>query len=117
MYKQNKMSIIDSSKDVEFKPMIELEKFIDRCIIDEYATKNLEEGYYLDVDQIPAHDQNILLAKMLEADTALRDHALSCMQKMIDERITEVELEERDYLGFASRQDDSGDIYLMRYSA
>ena len=116
MYKLNKSSIIETYRDRTTKPMIALEKFIDRCIIDEYATKNLEEGYYLDVNQIPEHDQNMLLAKMFEADTNLRNYAISCMQNMIDERIVEVELEERDYLGFTARHDDCGDIYLEKYA-
>lgn len=115
MYKTNEISIIGNAKDRTAKPMIELEKFIDHCIIDEYATKNIEEGYYLDVDQIPAHDQNILLEKLMEADTGLRNYALAYMQQMIDERIVEVELEEREHLGFTARRTDDGDIYMMRY--
>lgn len=116
MYNLTKMSIIGNSHGKDDKPMIELERFIDRCIIDEYATKNLEEGYSLDIDQVPEHDQNIFLTKMLEADTNLRNYALNCMQQMIDDRIKEVELEERNYLGFTALRDDHGDIYLERYA-
>ncbi len=70
----------------------ELNKYIDRCVIDEYAVRT-EDGFMLDVDDIPDHEKLTFLMKLLEEDTPLRDIALTLMQKLIDDRIPHCEQE------------------------
>lgn len=114
MYKQNETSIININKGTESRPMEELENYVDRCLIDEYAIKSFEDGYYLDVETIPENERLTLVEKMIKEDTGLRDQVLHYMQELINKRLQVVELEDRSDMGFSVRQDD-GDVYLMRY--
>jgi hypothetical protein len=101
-------SIITNIKKGRQKVMDDLNKYVDRCLIDEYADKNLEEGHILDIDSVPENEQTNFLIKLFETDTGLRDFALHYMQKMIDERLPEVTKNDRF-------EQDFGDIYQMRY--
>lgn len=96
------------------KIMDDLNKYVDRCLIDEFAYKNLEEGHYLDIENVPPSEQINFLNKLFETDTGLREFALLYMQKMIDERLPEVTALDRfDNDHF---EQDSCDIYQMRYA-
>lgn len=93
--------------------MNQLNQFIDKCIIDEYATKD-QEGYTLDVDSIPEHDKALFLEKIMENDTTLRDIVLFHMQRMINDRIPECEVNDRFENGYQLNHRSNGDTYLTR---
>jgi hypothetical protein len=75
--------------------MKEINSYIDRCLIDEYATKNFDDGYYLDVDDLSEHERSNFLDVLMKHDTNVRDYVLFQMQKLIDQRLPEVEAEKR----------------------
>lgn len=70
----------------------ELDTYIDRCLLDDYAVFD-EDGFHLDVDNLPSNEKLNFLLRLLEEDTSLRDRALSLMQKLIDERLPTYEAE------------------------
>lgn len=75
--------------------MKNLNSYIDHCIIEEYADRNLKNGYSLDVDDLPKHDFDNFLNMLMEEDTSVRDYVRCSMQKMIDARLPEVESKAR----------------------
>lgn len=77
--------------------MKKLNSYIDRCIIDEYADRDLKAGYSLDVDDIPKHDFDNFLNMLMEEDTSVRDYVRWSMQKLIDARLPEVESQDRSH--------------------
>lgn len=87
----------------------ELNNYIDRCIVDEYAVRT-EDGFMLDVDDLPDHEKLTFLTKLLEEDTSLRDTALSLMQKLIDDRIPYCEAEDLSDRGMKKVYLSNGDV-------
>jgi hypothetical protein len=75
--------------------MKEINSYIDRCLIDEYATKSFDEGYSLDVDDLSEHERSNFLDVLMKHDTNVRDYVLFQMQKLIDQRLPQVEVEDR----------------------
>ena len=67
--------------------MKELYKYIDVCLIDEYAEGNFEDGYSLDIDSLPKNEISNFLDRLMQEDTTIRDFVLSHMQQMINERL------------------------------
>lgn len=57
--------------------------YIDKCLIQEYATKN-----ELDVDDLPAHEISNFLNVLMQEDTAVRDFVRYQMQKLIEQRLS-----------------------------
>lgn len=94
--------------------MNDLNKYIDTCIIDEYATKNLSEGYALDVDDIPQHEISVFLDELMKRDTGVRDFVLHSMQQLINKRLGECESFDRYDQGLWLEQLSSGDTRLRR---
>ena len=70
-------------------PPMQIERFIDKCLIDEYADKDIFEGYFLDISQIPDNVLSTFLDKLMSEDTNVRDYVHHAMQKLIDERLVE----------------------------
>ena len=70
----------------------ELNSYIDVCIIDEYAKKDCEGYLALDVCNIPDNDIENFIRRAMQEDIKLRELVYMQMQKMIDERLPEVEL-------------------------
>jgi len=79
--------------------MKELNRYIDTCIISEYADKDIHNGYTLDVDSLPEHERANFLDELMKHDTAVRDLVLSHMQKLIDDRLPECEANDREDSG------------------
>jgi hypothetical protein len=74
---------------------MQLQKYIDLCIIDEYAEKDLKMGYSLDVDSLPEHTKSNFLDELMSNDTTVRDLVLHHMQEMINKRLEKLEERER----------------------
>jgi hypothetical protein len=91
----------------------ELNTYIDRCIIDEYAMRT-NDGFQLDVDDLPQHEKLTFLTKLLENDTSLRDSALNLMQNLIDERLPNYEAEDLRARGMQRIHLSNGDTRLER---
>jgi hypothetical protein len=94
--------------------MKELTSYIDICLIDEYADKDFENGYSLDVDSLSEHERSNFLDLLMKNDTAVRDFVLHNMQKLIDERLPECEANDRSHAGLRLSQRSNGDSYLER---
>ena len=72
-----------------------IERYIDRCLLDEYATKDYQDGYTLYVDDLPAQEIDNFLDKLMQDDTAIRDFVRHQMQQLIDERLPQYEANHR----------------------
>jgi hypothetical protein len=94
--------------------MDSLNQYIDLCLIDEYAEKSFTEGYSLDVDSIPEHDRSNFLDELMRHDTTVRDLVLYHMQKLIDERLPECEVKDRQNAGLRLIHLSNGDTMLVR---
>lgn len=73
--------------------MNKLQTYIDRLLIDEYASKNFRDGHYsLDIDDIPQHDLDNFLDVLMAEDTTLRDLVRFQMQRLINARLDVLQL-------------------------
>lgn len=92
---------------------LNLNKYIDVCLIDEYATKSFEDGYTLDIDDLPDHEIENFLDRLMQDDTTVRDLVRYHMQQMIDARLPECEVEDRSNAGISLVQLSNGDTRLQ----
>lgn len=93
--------------------MKELHRYIDTCLIDEYADKDFHNGYTLDVDSLSEHERSNFLDELMKHDTTVRDLVLYHMQKMIDERLPECEAKDRDHAGLRVITLSNGDRQIV----
>lgn len=84
--------------------MTNLNQYIDLCLIDEYATKSSTEGYSLDVDSIPENDKENFLHILMQADTSVKDMVTHAMQKLINDRLADMEYEDWSSNKYGSRR-------------
>lgn len=94
--------------------MKDLNKYIDNCIIDEYATKSFSEGYSLDIDDVPETEISNFIDELMKRDTNVRDYVLHSMQQLINERLRERESDERYDSGLRLIRLPNGDTRLQR---
>jgi hypothetical protein len=94
--------------------MKELNRYVDLCLIDEYADKDFENGYSLDVDSLPEHERDNFLNELMKHDTTVRDLVLFHMQKFIDERLPECESNDRYHAGLKIITLSNGDTRLVK---
>jgi len=94
-----------------------LDSYIDACLIDEYADKDLRKGYSLDVDSLPDHEISNLLDRCMQEDTYIRDFVLSQMQDMINSRLPICEDNDRAGSNVRVVQLSNGDMLPMRGAA
>lgn len=80
---------------------MELNKYIDNSLIQEYAHKDFEQGYLLDAVDLPKHEQANFLSMLLEHDEILKEKILDRMQELINSRIPEVESEDQFWRKYA----------------
>lgn len=92
--------------------MKSLNQFIDLCIIDEFAVKDYQDGYSLDVESIPEAQQVDLLSEIMKSDTSLRETILIGMQKLIDKRLADREVQTRYASGYRLSHCWDGDPVL-----
>jgi hypothetical protein len=90
-----------------------LNRYIDICLIDEYADKDLRNGYALDIDSLPEHTRSNFLDELMKHDTSVRDLVLYHMQEMINERLPECELHDRENRGFSMVHRSNGDTEMV----
>lgn len=72
-----------------------INSYIDRCLLDEYADKDLENGFSLDIDFLPEYEIENFLDQLMKNDTTIRDLVYYHMQKLINRRLSEYESENR----------------------
>jgi len=75
-----------------------IDRYIDSNIISEFADKDLTNGYTLHIVDVPEHDLTNLVDLMLKKDEVLRDIILDHVQKRINDRLPEYEMDHRAYL-------------------
>ena len=90
-----------------------LNHYVDICIIDEYADKDFQNGYSLDVDDLSEHEKANFLDELMKHDTAVRDLVHYHMQKLIDERLPECEVKDRQHAGLKLITLSNGDTRLV----
>lgn len=82
-----------------------IKKYIERCLIDEYAYKSFKNGYSLDVSDLPENELSNFLDMLFKHDYHTRDLILDRMQDMINERIPFVECQNKYDSGLIPVQD------------
>ncbi len=88
--------------------MNKIYQYIDRCIIDEYAS----HGQSLDITSIPTKERNDLIALLMEEDSTVCDLITYHLQRLVDERIVEKELNDRIDRGIVLNRRSNGDMYF-----
>ena len=71
--------------------MNDINNYIDRCLLDEYASKHSLDGISLDIDSVPKHEIKNLLDLLMENDTYIKEMVLSEIQYLINKRIPDYE--------------------------
>jgi len=89
-----------------------LDRYIDLCLIEPYAEKDIERGYTLDIDSLPEHERANFLDMLMKDDTTVRDLVLFHMQKLINTRLSEYEVNDLDAKGLKHIYLSNGDTYL-----
>jgi hypothetical protein len=90
-----------------------LNRYIDIQLIDEYADKDSKDGYSLDIDSIPEHTRANFLDELMKHDTSVRDLVNYAMQEMINERLPECELRDRENRGLTLVRLSNGDTMTV----
>ncbi len=89
-------------------------KYIKYCLINEYATK-LEDGYFLDVEELPQSELNDFVALLMLKDDSVKDFMLARMQTLIDERLDAAMLDDKSDSGFRAVNDSiNGETIWLR---
>lgn len=91
-----------------------LTRYIDICLIDEYATKSFTNGYSLDVNDLSDNEKENFLAELMKYDTAVRDLIHYHMQQLINKRLPECEANDRAHAGLRLVNLSNGDTRLER---
>ena len=92
--------------------MSTLNHYIDICLINEYADKDLFVGYSLDVSSISEHDRNNFLDQLMQHDEAFKDIVLDYMQEAINKSLVDRECEDRDSANLMIKQYSNGDRFI-----
>lgn len=93
--------------------MNKINQYIDICLIDEYATKNAE-GLSLDINDLPSNEISNFLDILMSDDSAVHDLVLDHMQKLINERLPDCEIKNRENNGLSLVRLSNGDSYLEK---
>lgn len=82
-----------------------IEKYIDTCLISEYADKDFKHGYSLEVANLSDHEKSNFLDLLFRNDPVLKEMALDRMQELIEQRLPRIEAQDRYDAGFKPRID------------
>lgn len=82
-----------------------IRKYIERNLIDEYAYKSVKHGFSLDVCDLPTHELNNFLDMLFKNDFHTRDLILDRMQELINERLPLAECQAKYDAGLMPIQD------------
>lgn len=94
------------------------QKYVDLCLIDEYADKDFTYGYSLDVTSLPTHEQENFLDFLFENDEVMKEIVLDRMQELIEQRIPWVESQDKYDAGFKPIVDqNNGEVSWIRRGA
>lgn len=85
--------------------MTTLNRYIDRCLIDEHAIKDYLDGYSLDVASLPKHERLTFLQTLFEHDDVLQEMVLDRMQELINQRLPWVESQAKYNSGLRPKHD------------
>jgi hypothetical protein len=110
----NKINTMKVASPKRILTMDAVEKYIDLCLIDEYADKDFKNGYTLDIDSLPDSERANFLDKLMKEDTNIRDFVLYHMQKIINDRLKEKEAMDRFDAGITLTRTFNGDYYLSK---
>jgi hypothetical protein len=96
-----------------------IRKYIDLNLIDEYAYKSFRNGYSLDVCDIPTNEISNFLDILFKHDYHTRDLILDRMQDLINDRIQMVEFQAKYDAGLIPVQDQiNGEVnWIVRRGA
>jgi hypothetical protein len=83
-----------------------IEKYVDRCLIDEYADKNTQYGYSLTVSELSDHEKNNFFNFLFKHDDVLQELIMDRMQELVEERLPIVESQKFQDRGMMQRQDN-----------
>lgn len=84
-----------------------IEKYIDTCLISEYADKDLKYGYSLDVAELPNHEKLNFLDFLLKYDPILRDMILDRMHELVAPRLERMEMQHKYDAGLIPHLDQN----------
>lgn len=82
-----------------------IKKYIERNLIDEYAYKSLKHGYSLDICDLPPNEISHFLDILFKHDYHTRDLILDRMQDLINERLPFAECQAKYDAGLVPIQD------------
>lgn len=70
-----------------------IDHYIDVCLIHEYGKKNYRDNCFeLHTDDLPKHELDEFLNKLMREDSGVRDYVLAEMERLINKRLREVTL-------------------------
>lgn len=94
--------------------MTNLNRYIDNCIINEYAAKK-QDGYTLDVKKLPQNEIDHFLDELMNKDMYIKELILERMQDLIDQRIPFVETYDYYDAGFIPQHDsETGEVNWVK---
>jgi|ERR1700678_2014253 len=79
---------------------ITINKYIETCLINEYADKDFHSGYSLDIHNIPEYELSNFLSFLIKKDNTIRDLILERMQELINDRLYRIEYLDRRNSGY-----------------
>jgi hypothetical protein len=82
-----------------------LKKYINLCLIDDYADKDFKNGFSLCVSSLPDKELNNFLEIMVKHDPIMKELILDRMQELIDEHMPEREAKYKYDSGLKPRVD------------
>jgi hypothetical protein len=89
-----------------------LSRYIDLMLVDEYATKDIQAGYSLYLDELPESERTNFLAQLLKSDPILQERIEERMQTLIDERLKHAQSKDMDDEGLTIIYQKNGDSYV-----
>jgi hypothetical protein len=92
---------------------MDVDNYVDTCLINEYASKDLHNGYSLDVSSLSKNEIAHFFDRLMDDDSAVRNFVLDHMQKIVDERLCQMEREDRSKMGMSFSRKSNGDYELL----
>lgn len=89
-----------------------LNNYIDICLVNEYADKDLFVGYSLDISSVSEHDRNNFLDQLMKHDESFKDMILDYMQEAINKNLVDRECEDRDSMNLSVKHYSNGDKFI-----
>ncbi len=88
-----------------------IRNYIEKVLINEHAYKSFNNGYSLDVTDLPANELDNFLDMLFKHDYHTRDLILDRMQDLINERLPLLECRDKYDAGYVPVQDNiNGEI-------